>query len=405
MGTKLKVSIKKCGIYDAGLISEIIEQSISDIGFDKKILTSAKKILLKPNLLAPHDPESAITTHPVFIEGVILFLKKNCGKNTRITIADSPGATIPHVKEELKKTYDVCGMARLGRINNVFLSLDESSTGISFKEGLVFKHIEVIDPIIKADLIINLPKFKTHSLTGITGAVKNMFGIIPGRNKALLHTKFLDVEKFCDMNLDIFMYSKPVLNIMDAITGIEGEGPGASGSARKIGFVLTSEHGVAMDNVVASIMGFAEGSVPVIECAARRGIPGAQMEEIELTGSLEEKLDIKEYIISDYIKPKKSLVHSISKNTLLGRYLLPFVRNTLSVSPYQDTGKCTMCMECIKVCPEEAIRIDKINDSKLIFDYKKCIRCYCCSEMCPAGAISLQYSIIGNLIFGRKNIK
>jgi uncharacterized protein (DUF362 family)/Pyruvate/2-oxoacid:ferredoxin oxidoreductase delta subunit len=400
-----RVSLRKCSDYNADAISEIVGQCIADLGGIKKFTGSAKKILLKPNLLTPTPPELAVTTHPVFIEGVLKYLKSHMGPDTVFTIADSPGAAIPHTKKELQRLYDLCGLNYLQEDGRVILNTGEGFSEASYREGAVFKHLEVIDPILDADIIINLPKFKTHSLAQITGAVKNMYGILPGRNKTILHTKFLDIEKFCNMNLDIYMFAKPVLNIMDAITGLEGEGPGASGKKRDVGLVIASGSGVALDNLVSAIMGFKKNSVPVIQCASKRNIPGADIDNLEVFDGSGRVSDIEAYAISDFMKPGKSVVNIISGNRFVNSYFLPFARNSLSLSPFQDLDRCTMCGICIEVCPEQAISLSKKDKNRLEFDYKKCIRCYCCSEMCEYGAIKMKYSFIGNLIFGRKKVK
>ncbi len=288
-------------------------------------------------------------------------------------------------------------MNYLESIPGVHLSLDEDPIPASFKEGKVFKHLDVIKPVMEADLIINIPKFKTHSLTRITGAVKNMYGIIHGRTKTVLHTKFMDLEKFNDMLIDVFLFKKPVLNIMDGITGIEGEGPGTSGTFRRTGIILISEDGIAMDHIVAALMGFDSDNIPLIRCSKNRGFSSADMDTIEICGG-----PLEDFVIPGFKLPKNTPVDLISKNKFLKTYILPFLRNTISSSPYQNTKNCTMCEVCIDICPEKAITK---YDDKLIFDYKKCIRCYCCSEMCPYGGIDLRYTKIGNFILNKKLIK
>jgi len=391
------VAIRRCHEYNKEALKAAIEKCVGLIGGFRELIGNAKKILLKPNLLSASKPELAVTTHPVFIESVIEIIKKATPAGISITIADSPGVSTPHTKENLEKLYRQCGLSYLGNIERVNLNLDPGYMEVSFKEGLVIKTLEVISPVLDADLIINLPKFKTHSLTRITGAVKNMFGIIHGKTKTILHTKFIDIEKFNNMLLDIYLYKKPQLNIMDGIIGMEGDGPGASGTPRNTGLVLASSNGLALDNIMTHIMGFGTEKIPLIRCAEQRGMPGHRIENIKVLGG-----DLKNFIIKDYRLPGNSSLDRISGNWFLKTYALPFIRNNLSVSPYQDIKKCNMCRACIEICPEKAI---KEQGGRLVFDYKKCIRCYCCSEMCPEGAIDLNHSFIGNLFFGRKNIK
>lgn len=391
------VVIKRCRSYDPEILSGVLDDIFMALSGFYRAIKDAGRILLKPNLLSPTDQSLAVTTHPLFIEAVIKTVRKIKGSNCVITIADSPGVSTPHTKKGLKNLYKTCGLLPLEKIEGVTLNLDTTFKTVSFKDALVLKQLKVIKPVLDADLVINLPKFKTHSLTRITGAVKNMFGTIHGRTKTLLHTKFIDVEKFNEMLLDIYLSNVPAINIIDGIIGLEGDGPGASGKPRNVGLILAGSNAIALDNVMAAIMGFHSDTVPIIKCSQARRLAGAKLDEIKIIGG-----SIQEFIIKDYKLPKNIPLDMISGNRFLKSYVLPFIRNTLSLSPFQNTGKCTMCNTCIEVCPEKAITS---KDEKLIFDYKKCIRCFCCSEMCNYGAIDLKYPFLGSLIFGNKQVK
>jgi len=391
---KDKVAVLKCTSYDKEELSQKIEKCLSLIGGFKKYISGAKKILLKPNLLSASAPAAAVTTHSAFVESIVDLIKKIAGSTVKIFIADSPGVATPHTREDLSRLYEITEYKKFYDMPGVTLNLDTSYKIVSFKDGKVLKQLEVIKPVLEADLIINLPKFKTHSLTKMTGAVKNMYGIIHGRTKTLLHTKFMDIYKFNDMLLDVFFFKKPVINIMDAVLGMEGDGPGPSGKARETGLILASTNGIALDNVASIIMGFKEKQIPLMSCAMQRNIPGFEFKDIEIVGE-----KIEEVIINNFILPKNSNIERITKNRFVNTYVFPFIRNTLSISPHQNKAKCNLCGTCRDICPETAIIIE---GDKLKLDYKKCIRCYCCSEMCPNGAMDLKYSFLGNLIFSKK---
>jgi len=391
------VAVKRCSSYDTAELKEALEGIFKMMGGLENHIRSAKRILLKPNLLSPTDPSLAVTTHPDFIEAVIHAIKKARGDNCNIIIADSPGVSTPHTRKDLKNLYKVCGLLPLEKIKGVTLNLDTSFSKAHFKDAKVLKQLEIINPVLDADFVINLPKFKTHSLTRVSGAVKNMYGTIHGRTKTLLHAKFIDIEQFNDMLLDVYLANIPGINIMDGILGLEGEGPGASGKPRHTGLILAGTNAIAVDSVMASIMGFESSSIPLIRCAEARGLPGTKPGDIEIWGG-----SIEEFKIADYRRPRSNPLDTISKSRFLKSYVFPFIRNTLSLSPYQNKAKCTMCNTCIEICPEKAVIAGK---EKLIFDYKKCIRCFCCSEMCQYGAVDLKYSFLGNLIFGRKKVK
>ncbi|MBM3713600.1 MAG: DUF362 domain-containing protein [Actinobacteria bacterium] len=392
-----KVAVVRCDSYNKQELIQKIESCVSLIGGFKKYIRPGQRILLKPNLLSASRPELAVTTHPVFIESIIDIIKKNVFSDVEIIIADSPGAATPHTIDNLRKVYKECGIEYISKIKGVKLSMESEFSLISFKEGKVLKHLEIIKPAVDADVIINLPKFKTHSLTRITGAVKNMYGTVHGRTKTLLHTKFIEIDKFCDMLLDIYLYRPPELNIMDGIIGLEGEGPGASGKPRSIGMIFAGTNGIAVDCLISEIMGFKSEDVPIIKCAGSRGLEGSDIGKIEIIGA-----GIKDLLIKNFKLPKNTPVDRITKNRFVKAYMLPFIRNHLYASPYKNNEKCTLCEICVNTCPEKAVIL---KNQDLIFDYKKCIRCYCCSEMCPCGAVDLKYSFLGNLIFGKGTVK
>ncbi len=163
----------------------------------------------------------------------------------------------------------------------------------------------------------------------------------------------MDIEKFNDMLIDVYSYSRPVLNIMDGITGLEGEGPGASGRPRDINLVLASDNGIAMDHIVSKMMGFESAVVPLIKCAENRSLAGTDLDEIKILGDyFVQPGDLR---IPGFILPKNTAVDSISKNMFLKTYVFPFIRNTISPSPYQDILKCELCGICSDICPEKAI--------------------------------------------------
>ncbi|MCJ7666133.1 MAG: DUF362 domain-containing protein, partial [Actinobacteria bacterium] len=242
-------------------------------------------------------------------------------------------------------------------------------------------------------VIINLPKFKTHNLTTITGAVKNMFGVVPGFTKVGYHLRFDDIAVFTGMLLDLVMLIRPTLNIMDGVLGLEGDGPGRSGTPRNTGIVMVSDDPIAMDLVMGKIMNIDEKYNPFIKIAKERKISSAEWENIEISGAV-----LDEFIIRDYKLPKSTGQEKLIENRFISKYMIPWIRSSLNPYPYTDMKKCSNCGICQKVCPQKAVTL---TERKVRFDYSNCIRCFCCSEMCPEGAIGIKYSFIGNLILNR----
>src|SRR4030043_1809619 len=260
-----KVSIVRCKDYNKENLKDAIKRCVGLIGGFEKFLNPQSKILLKPNLLLSAPPERAITTHPLFIEAVIENIVDITGKRKNILIADSFGPATPYNKKGMEKIYDATGILGIAERTGCKLNYSAEYECLSNKKGRIIKRIEVIKPVIEADVIINLPKFKTHNLTVISGAIKNMFGIIPGFTKVGYHLRFDDFESFSGMLLDIVSFIKPALNIMDGILGIEGEGPGRNGTPRRVGLVLASDDAISMDIIMSKIMNVGKGLNPFLE--------------------------------------------------------------------------------------------------------------------------------------------
>ncbi|MDD5622204.1 MAG: DUF362 domain-containing protein [Actinomycetota bacterium] len=386
-----RVSIVKCRDYDKKNLKEAIKRCVGLIGGFEKFLDPQSKILLKPNLLLSAPPGRAITTHPLFIEAVIENIVDVTGKSENILIADSFGPATPYNKKGMEKIYGTTGMTDIAERTGCRLNYSAEYECLSNKNGRILKRTEVIKPVIEADVIINLPKFKTHNLTVISGAIKNMFGIIPGFNKVGYHLRFDDLEKFAGMLLDVISFIKPALNIMDGVWGIEGEGPGRRGTPRNVGLILASSDAISMDIIMSRIMNVPEALNPFMEVLKKWNAGSYMAEYIEVAG---EKLS--DTIIHDFKIPEGAGQKRLITNNFINTYILPFVRNSLNPYLYIDYDKCSFCMTCRSICPHKSITSD---NKRIKFNRRTCIRCFCCSEMCPEGAIGIKYPFLGNLIF------
>jgi len=394
--TKIKVSVVHCSSYDPEIIDPALEECLSALNCFKDIIKPGKKILIKPNLLSPNNPEKAITTHPMFVEAIIKKIVEVTGQPENITLADSCVPILPYTENGLKKLYEATGMINLSEKTGIILNYDNRSSKISIAEGVSVKQIDAIRAVARADIIINLPKFKTHNLTVTTGAVKNLFGIIPGMSKPGFHTRFFDISMFCNMLIDIAYAVKPQLTIMDGILGMEGDGPGNGGIPRKTNLILSSTDPFALDNIASNIMGLSEDDNPVLSEAKKRNISGAFIENIELLGGL-----LSELRINNFVLPRAAR-KEISSN-FLTNILKRVARNSLNPYPKIDRKKCLgdSCRTCKKICPQTAISDSLRDKDALIFDYNKCTRCFCCSETCPEGAIENKYTFLGNLMVNK----
>jgi uncharacterized protein (DUF362 family)/Pyruvate/2-oxoacid:ferredoxin oxidoreductase delta subunit len=267
---------------------------------------------------------------------------------------------------------------------------------LHYPQAKLMKRIDISKAFFDVDMIINLPKFKTHGFTYISGAVKNLFGTIPGLRKARMHLRFPEPIEFSEWLLDLngallngFEKPKKILHIMDAIIGQEGEGPGPSGTPRELDAIIIGNDPVAIDYVAVGIVGLDYKKIPTIMLGFKRDFAVSSPEDISIIGQSIRDLRVKNF------QPTKS---SLSSHILRGWLVSPTVKNLLIEKPWPGEDKCTLCYKCMSVCPAGAISKAKENKNIPDYDYKKCIRCFCCIEFCPEAAISLKKGILQQLL-------
>jgi len=393
MAGKFRVAVYRCDKYEKEQIKLVVQKGFESLGGLENILENKKKVCVKPNLLMPASPEQAIITHPVFIEAVIELVSLHTGSPEQIVIADSFSPVVPFTKKGMEKVYEDGGLKGVSARTGCRLNYSKEYTTVSNPNGRFIKKIEVIDAVLDSDIIINLPKFKTHNLTGITGAVKNMFGVVPGFTKVGYHLRFENISHFAGMLLDLVGLVRPAVNIMDGILGMEGDGPGRSGTPRKLGLVMVSDDALALDMVMARLIKLHQDLNPFLE-ACRDEKDNTQIwENIQLLGE-----GLSDVVIDDFVLPGTIGQKRLIQNSFISRLVTPFARNALNPYPYIDPEICDGCLTCRDVCPRKVITGD---GKKIIIDYSGCIRCFCCSEMCPQGAIEPKYRFIADLILNR----
>lgn len=350
------------------IISDTLNNEISKIidkifeRYEIKNRIRDKKVLVKPNILGSFPPERGVTTDPKLISAIVKNLKK-C-KAKEIIVGDNSGS----IHFNPLKIAKVTGI--LAASDGCFTNIAKEVVEIKIKSKFIDK-LFISKPVIEADYIINVPKFKTHGLTTITGAIKNMFGIIPGGKKAQLHTLTRSINEFAELLVDIYQIRVPDLNIMDAIIGMEGGGP-TNGKPRVINKIISSDNGISLDSVMATMMGLKPESIELLQIAQKRNLGEIDISRIDIDGKLE--------IISGYKTPNNGLLQKIRKAAV------PYIFNFAKVTPVIDHNKCNRCERCIKVCPVSAMNL---NNSFPEVERKKCISCFCCEEHCPYGAIIL----------------
>ena len=239
-------------------------------------------------------------------------------------------------------------------------------------------------PVFEADLIINLPKLKTHTLALYTGAIKNLFGTIPGSRKREMHLRAPGIQDFSRVLVDVLELVRPGLTIMDGIIGQEGDGPGIRGTPRRYGCLVASTDPVALDTVIAAAMGFRPGEVLHLAEASARGLGNSKLDTIRVEGD-RQALDFGRVRLPGahwYFRAPAWVSAPLYRSARLRPRLIPAL--------------CAGCGRCTEVCPREAIALDGLPR----FDLERCVGCMCCAEACPQGAIETHRGLVARLIGG-----
>ncbi|MDD5005279.1 MAG: DUF362 domain-containing protein [Candidatus Omnitrophica bacterium] len=364
---KTKVALARCREYGSEEVDRAVEKVLDLLGGIQSIIKPNSRVLIKPNLLTDSLPEECITTHPRVIEAIIRAVKK---VTPNIYVGDSPGYIGQRI--EADKVYEATGIKEVCRRQGVKL--------VYFDKAVLKKNIPLTDWLESCDCIINVPKFKTHGLTTLTGAIKNLFGLVLGAHKVKLHKEHLYRDDFSKQLVDIFGLVKPALTIVDAVIAIEGDGPGSSGTRIDTELILASQDAVAVDSILATVMGLFPLDIPTTKEAFSRKLGEANIENMEILGE-----NLGEFIHSDFKLPKMSLVYCMPKP------LFKLARK-LTLHKMQVIRKqCQSCRRCIEICPVGAVSFKK---DKALINSKECILCACCQEICPHKAITIRRSLL-----------
>ncbi|MDL2294108.1 DUF362 domain-containing protein [Ruminococcaceae bacterium OttesenSCG-928-D13] len=341
-------------------------------------LGAQSRVLIKPNLLSKNPPEAAVTTHPDVLRAVILALKRR-GVG-RITVADSPGG--PWSAGAMRGIYESCGVAAVcaetGAEAWVGSEGVETACG-----GKLVRQFTLLRPVAEADFIINLPKLKTHVLMVMSGAVKNLFGLVPGLQKAEFHMRFPERADFASMLVDLCETVQPSMTIVDGVLAMEGDGPG-SGTPRVCNLLLGGEDPYSIDLTICHYMRLDGMSVPFLAEAHRRGLCAERFDPALLLGEAPATAPFEGFI------PPRSYSGRVDFGSNLPgflRPLMPAIARWASPKPVISKPACIGCGKCAEICPQKVIAID---NRKAKISPKNCIHCFCCHEICPVHAIGVR---------------
>lgn len=324
-----------------------------------------KKVLIKPNVLRASEANEGIVTHPSVLRAVVE--KVEAMGPASIVVGDNPGLFNYGANEESFKKAGLMEAAK-GHYQNI----GNDSLMVAFNPEFMAT-VSLSRIVLDAEVIISLPKFKTHGLTVMTGAIKNSYGTLPGAQKARLHKAAGSPERFHEVVVDVFLLRVPDLFIVDAVVGMEGNGP-ASPDLRDIGLLLASDNAVAMDGIIATMMGLEPDRLPFLRKAKALGLGNYDLGSIEVIGELKRLPDFKLPPLGG-----ETLVHNPAIQEL--------IRSRMIVRPQADPELCTGCGTCVDQCPVSAL---SMNDELPQVDADTCITCFCCQEICPEKAIALK---------------
>jgi len=368
------VAIEKVPSYDPGLVKAGLIRLLAPLGGMAAFVRPGERVLLKPNMLSGKPPEAAVTTHPAVLRAVIELVQEAGGS---VLVGDSPG--IGSLRSVARRT------GLLAVVEATGAELAEFSEVREVSAGGVFKRFEVAVPYLDADRVINLPKLKTHEMMTLTCGVKNLFGVVVGAAKPAWHLQAGDDrELFARMLLELYQVRPPDLTIVDAIVGMEGDGPG-SGDPCQVGLLLAGDNPVAVDLIAAEIVGIPKKLLFVERQAERLGLAGADRATIALAGVPLAALNVTPFRLPPIADVQFGLP----------RFLKIRLRNQLTTRPLVIPGKCRLCGICVKACPPAAMAV---KNGQIKVDYRHCIRCFCCRELCPEGALGVRQGLLLRLL-------
>lgn len=366
-----RVWLAQCPDYGQSL-EEKIEKAFDALQVWDKI-RPGMKVVLKPNLVMSSKPEQAIITHPAFTAAVGKCVQKAGG---RVIIAESPGG--PYTPAAMKAMFRATGYRDMAEACGFTLYTDCKSREVTLPQAKRCRELSVVEPFLDRDYLIDLPKLKTHSMVGFSGAVKNLFGTVPGLQKPELHCRFPEREPFSEMLCDLCHFLGPDLSLMDGIWAMEGNGP-TGGQRRDLHVIAGSESPWALDVAAASLVGLEPEKITMLWEGHERGYGPLDLSELELVGDPMETL-----LAPDFLKAQASSTDFIDR---LPKFLRPAAKKLATPYPRIDKKRCVGCGKCAESCPQHTI---SLREGKAVIRYQNCIRCFCCHEMCPKHVVQIK---------------
>ncbi len=380
---KARVAVLHCDCYDPNTLYSTLHRGFALLGGLRRFVKKGERVLLKPNILAGCAPEHGVTTHPSVLEAMIQILLES---KAQVSYGDSSGITKP-----LPAARD-SGLSAVAERYRVEMGDFEHGSLAPLSENFHSRRVPIARAVLENNALFNLAKMKTHQLTRITGAVKNLFGCVPGLGKPALHVSHSESTAFSRMLVELHLLIRPRIHILDGIVAMEGNGP-RNGEPRSMNVLIMSEDPVAGDAVFSRLIDLDPEFVPTCVTGYQAGLGTYRNEDIEIVGES----------VGNLIQPEFRVVRTkVSGNALVKYY--PTIRNLLLPRPVIDEQLCERCGICVKACPlpDKALHFNGGGtDAPPVYDYERCIRCYCCQEMCPHRATQRKTPFLGKVLLGK----
>jgi uncharacterized protein (DUF362 family)/Pyruvate/2-oxoacid:ferredoxin oxidoreductase delta subunit len=372
---KSTVSIKELRTYDPEQAERAVRACLEPLGGIREFVDPGQTVLLKPNILQGRAPARAVTTHPSILRALIRLVQE---LGARVLVGDNPGVGDP--AQAARKS----GILEVVRDLGAEWIDCAATREFDAPDNRVARRIALMRALAEADVLITLPKLKTHGQLSFTGAIKNQFGLVPGTRKARYHYRLNRPEWLARLLVDINRIAKPALALMDAVVGMEGLGP-SGGRPREVGALIASSDLSAVDVVACHLIGLDPRVVPTVQAAAEVGYGATALDAIDTVGDPWQALQVPDF---EKVREVVSVLRILPLPVVVQRW----IRSQWQPRPKIDIAACVCCGACAEGCPVNPPAIDPFADQEPRVNDATCIRCYCCHEFCPHHAIDLELS-------------